>query len=327
MPGVVPPGQDAGFRPGSTRVVVLVTDSPFHQTPPYPSMAEAVDALTSVQARVLGIAVATDLATSDPRPDERAVATGTGTLAPPEGIDCDGDGARDVAPNAPAVCEARDGVGGLTNVGDPIVSLLRSVQVPGQIAVTVTGHPVKATSGALIRDVDLGKPSALPFSVTFACGKADVGKNYPVVIHGRIGSADVASAHATVRCLAVAPKPRPRIAPEQLAPVLAPAIVTALPPPPPPPPAQLPNANPNVNPNVQPNVNPAAAAERQQQVQLALAQQEAAQLDTDPEVELAMSARPRQEEQQAVGALGAMLALSTMTGLAVVRRTRTQPAR
>lgn len=327
MPGVVPPGQDAGFRPGSTRVIVLVTDSPFHQTPPYPSMAETISALTSVQARVLGIAVATDLASSDPRPDERTVAIGTGTLAPPEGIDCDGDGARDVAPNAPAVCEAQDGDGGLTNVGDPIVSLLRSVQVPGQIAVTVAGHAVRATAGALVRDVDLSKPSTLPFAVTYGCGKADVGKSFPTTITGRIGSADVVAARATVQCLAVPPKPGPNLAPAaQLAP-LAPAIVTALPPPPPPPPAQPPNAPPNVNPNVQPNINPAAAAERQHQLQLALAQQEAEQLDTQEETELAMSARPRRDEERAVGALAGMLALSSLTAVAVVRRTRPQLAR
>jgi hypothetical protein len=200
------------------------------------------------------------------------------------------------------------------------------VQVPGSISVSVTGHAVKATAGDLLRDVDLSKPSALPFSVTFGCGTADAGRSFPTAITGRIGSTDVVAARATVRCLAVAPKPVPSLAPAVLAP-LAPAIVTALPPPPPPPPAQLPNANPNLNPNVQPNINPAAAAERQQQVQLALAQQEAAELDTEEETELAMTALSRRDERHAVGALAAALAMSSLTAVAVVRRTRLQPAR
>lgn len=329
MPGFVAPGQEAGFRPGSTRVIVLVTDSPFHKAPPYPTMAQTVGALNGVQAKVLGIAVATNLDASDPRPDERAVARGTGTRAPAGGIDCDGDGSVDVVAGAPAVCEAHDGIGGLTNVGDPIVSLLDSVQVPGQIGVGVFGHAAVA-AGRLSRQADLSKPSTLPFSVTYTCSRADAGKRFSDVITGRINATDVVTAHAEVRCLAVAPKPKPMVAaPALVLAPLAPAVVTALPPPPPPPPASLPNANPNINPNVQPNLNPAAAAERQQQVQVALAQQEAEQAaeQLDGSTELAMSARPRRDEQAAAGVLGVALAMTTMASIAVVRRSRVQPAR
>jgi hypothetical protein len=135
----------------------------------------------------------------------------------------------------------------------------------------------------------------------------------------------VVSAHADVQCLAVPVRPRPAVAPQEVVAPLVPALLTALPPPPPP--AQLPNANPNVNPNVQPNINPVAVAERQHQLQVALAEQEAAQLDVEPGTGPAMSSRPRTAERDAAGALLGMVVVSSFAGVALARQRRTQLAR
>ncbi|MBL8604727.1 MAG: hypothetical protein JNK72_22565 [Myxococcales bacterium] len=88
-PATLPAG--VGFRPGSARVVVLVTDAPTHspdtyqaQVPNTHSLGEAIAALRGVNARVIGIA------SGDPaRPQLEAVATQTGASVPVVGVACE----------------------------------------------------------------------------------------------------------------------------------------------------------------------------------------------------------------------------------------------
>jgi Ca2+-binding RTX toxin-like protein len=100
-------GQQASFRAGATKIVLLWTDASFHQpgdpgTIPYPgpSFADTVAALQALDpAKVIGVSSGTGAVT-----DLSAIAQATGALAPTGGVDCDGDGIVDVPGGAPLVC-------------------------------------------------------------------------------------------------------------------------------------------------------------------------------------------------------------------------------
>ena len=122
----VSPGGAVRWREGSLRLIVLMTDQPFTvsgqtrgkntglptfpgpcvtMAPDPPPFFTTVQALTHQRIEVIGVF-------GDPNPAEmelllsdlRAIAEGTGTLAPATGVDCDGDGVIDIKPNDPIVC-------------------------------------------------------------------------------------------------------------------------------------------------------------------------------------------------------------------------------
>lgn len=130
FPGAsIPPGQQANFRDGVTKLFLLWTDAPFHQPGdpgaipyPGPSFAETVDAILALDPpRVIGIS-------SGPFgvPDLQQIAEATGAVAPPDGVDCDGDGAIDIAAGEPLVCSiAASGEG----IGEAITALVEAASV------------------------------------------------------------------------------------------------------------------------------------------------------------------------------------------------------
>ena len=102
-------GQQANFRSEAAKVIVLVTDAPFHLvygaipggTPA--TYTEAVAALHDLpRAQVLGIFSNPDY--PDYITDLENVARDTGSLAPPGGVDCGGDGETDILEGDPLVC-------------------------------------------------------------------------------------------------------------------------------------------------------------------------------------------------------------------------------
>jgi hypothetical protein len=100
----------AGFRDGAYRLVVLVTDAPWHKGAPlYPAMADTVRALRD---RKVHLAALVNLATDQPGAtfdDAATVAEATGTIARRR-LDCDGDRRTDVAVGDPLVCGWRAGL-------------------------------------------------------------------------------------------------------------------------------------------------------------------------------------------------------------------------
>ena len=290
--GTVPPGQDAGFRVDSTQVVVLVTDAPMHvEAPVYPTFAEVKDALGPV--RVLGISVG-----SDGLADLKRVARDTHGTAPVEGLDCDGDGTYEVAAGAAAVCQIGEGGFGGQQLGPAIISLLQSVAQPGRVTVTATGSAVAGVAGDLDEVLDLARPQRIGFAVDFACGREDAGKLLTADLTASASGRRVIGSVAKVRCAGLPVPPRPP-APQAPAPP-APAQVAAVlvPPAAPPAPAQAPQAQPLTNPQpgtvTNPNVMAAAVDQHQQQVELALAQQEIESLE-----ELATVGRPGPDDASA----------------------------
>lgn len=130
FPGAsIPPGQQANFRDGVTKLFLLWTDAPFHQPGdpgaipyPGPSFSETVDAILALDPpKVIGIS-------SGPFgvPDLQQIAEATGAVAPTDGVDCDGDGAIDIAEGEPLVCSiATSGEG----IGEAITALVEAASV------------------------------------------------------------------------------------------------------------------------------------------------------------------------------------------------------
>ena len=120
----IPAGQQANFRPGATKLVLLWTDAAFHLpgdagSIPYPgpSFDQTVSALMALDpARVIGVSSGTGALT-----DLQAMASATGALAPVGGVDCNNDGTIDIPAGSPLVCGTSAAGGG---IGDAIVSLV-----------------------------------------------------------------------------------------------------------------------------------------------------------------------------------------------------------
>ena len=328
MPGVVPVGQQAGFRPAATKVIVLITDAPFHQEPPYPSMAQTVADLHSRGIKVVSLAVNNDFSSTDPRPDERAVALGTATLAPVEGIDCQGTGTIDVPAGAPAVCPVDTAGGGPLSLAAPITALLRDVQDLGTVEVTVSGTGLLRTVGVTSEITNLAQPRPLTFALDLTCRPAQAGSSLALTLAGRVNGRPVVRTQAVVACLSV-----PALAVAALPLPKAPQQVLDVPPVGVPPgapvsqgqPGAQPNANPNANPNVNPNIAGATAEQQQHQAELALALAEPDSAEVPDQV-MAMVSRPRRSEHAALGVLAvALLMASVAGGLALRAGPRTAP--
>lgn len=147
FPGAsIPPGQQANFRDGATKLFLLWTDAPFHQPGdpgaipyPGPSFSETVDAILALDPpKVIGIS-------SGPFgiPDLEEIAEATGGVAPADGVDCDGDGTVDILEGEPLVCGiAPSGEG----IGEAITAL------------------VEAAAGPIEVDIDI-KPGSAPNSI------------------------------------------------------------------------------------------------------------------------------------------------------------------
>lgn len=102
----IPPGQQANFRDGATKLFLLWTDAPFHNPGdpgnipyPGPSFDETVDAILALDPpMVIGISSG-----GGGLADLEAIAAATGALAPSGGIDTDGDGIVDIPEGEPLV--------------------------------------------------------------------------------------------------------------------------------------------------------------------------------------------------------------------------------
>ena len=114
---VVPPGQQASFRPDALHTVVVIGNEPYSPTTPgEPSPDQVVSALKAKKALAIGLQIVQtpeeQIARKDDQrtPDREALMTQqlsffagqTGAVAPPGGIDCDGDGQVDIVAGQPS---------------------------------------------------------------------------------------------------------------------------------------------------------------------------------------------------------------------------------
>lgn len=332
----VPAGRGAGFRPGSLRVVVNVTDARFHSESDYPGpgLAETVAALRRTGVRQVGLSVG-----GGGRDDLEDVAVATRAFAPADGLDCDGDGDGDLEGGDPLVCNVDDpdpllpvtnpvdGVRGpaAVRMAPAIVGLLRSVRDEAAVELQVQRDRIARIVGpARVERVDAKQDRVLRFVVRYSCPRIGLSADVDVPLRAVSREAVIARASATVRC------GPPEIGRDELPPRSAASLAAALVllPPPPPPPAPVPQNQPQAqsNPQNQPQAQPqvGAAAARQNEAQVAVVD---VTDDGESSQSLAMSARPRSGDDGALAALGlaAAMVCGTATALAVRRRTAAAP--
>lgn len=121
------PGQQANFRSDAAKVIILVTDAPFHlfygaipggEPPTYEEAVVALQALP--RAQVLGIFSGTsDIV------DLQNIVRDTGSLAPAGGVDCNEDGSVDILQGEPLVCTISGTGAGLP---ETILTLVETIE-------------------------------------------------------------------------------------------------------------------------------------------------------------------------------------------------------
>lgn len=215
-PGDIPRGQDAGFRPGSLRVIVAATDASFHTRGngyPGPSWDDTLAALLRRGILLVGIAPPPRLrppVSHDSRADLQRAARGTGALAPAGGLDCDGDGRVEVGPGGPLVCAFEEdpqivvlGRAPRLRIGSAVLGLLRDLRDEASVRLVPEGRNsiIRSVSGG--RAVDLVRGAEVEFSVVYSCPKG-LSSEGRARVAARVRDATVGAAEVLVRCPAAA---------------------------------------------------------------------------------------------------------------------------
>lgn len=208
----VQPGQQASFREKALKIVLNATDEEFIDQSAYqnddfpPDIPTADEVIAALNARgaagggidQIGIALGTAALSN-----LRTIAAGTGAVAPAEGVDCNGDGAVDLAPGDPLVCTFQQGsVEGGSNLAPAIVSLVEAVRqrVPVTLDVKAKDGIVASVTPDSYEGVVLQSDSALKFDVTYECPLEMAGKKSEVELVANKGADVLARASATVVC-------------------------------------------------------------------------------------------------------------------------------
>jgi hypothetical protein len=302
------PGDSAGYRPAALKLAVLATDERFHHERSYltPTWARTVSALRSHGVHPIGLAVQT----VDDRGAkhgfhsykvEQQLAIDTGSLAPPGGVDCNGDLVPDVTPGAPFVCKVPVTVTQGVKIGN--VTVRESKVLPVKLASAITQAAVALPdlrtvalqfAGAPARIASVVAPSPLPqvnvkndnsvgFTVRYDCPRTHHAKLYHLHVNAAAGPRVVASAPMRVSCGAIPlVHHHPALPPAAVAAPVAAAAAA-----PPAPGQPVPNANPNPNPAL--NANVGFASQEEEQRQLAFAGADSLGSEEDASVEFQMS--------------------------------------
>jgi hypothetical protein len=319
----VPPGQDASWRPTPTirRLIVHATDEAFAMPAGTrtkngkPDIDHAVALLNEYHVKQLGLS----LGTVEAADDLAKVARGTKTLAPPGGANCGDDDA--VLPaGAPLVC------GTVEDFSAVVGQLVRSFTDRQDIQLSARGsfgQIIRSLDASHMRAVDVTRPNDLPFKVAVTCVGLSPGTYHEDLVASLRG-VRIATSKLTVNCLG------PLAAARLLPPVPPPPPAAPVPPAPiavvPAPPAAQPQAAPQAQPQAQINPVTAAALQRQEQLQLALALQTGVEAPMDDdEIQLAMVGRRHQDEGAALILLASAMLASSALGLARLR-SRPEPS-
>lgn len=278
---LVPPDQNANFRGDATRIIIHTTDEAISEGPPNPTYEEVQDALLSVQAKQVGIAIEDGFTSTGsplegkPPPSEglTRIARDSEALAPEEGVDCNGDGDVDIAAGEPVVCKISPlRVRYAAAMAPAIINMLESqIDVPKVCwDMPVDSEVVEdgPEDGECVGDI--GDPTQMGFELTLSCPELHSRKRFTfdvgVTVDGKIKEESPVSVLCKVPST---PDPKDPI-PE---PFLALPIVPFIPPPP-----AVPEIPPVPNPNPNPQPNPQSQAQAQAQGAMAHQEQQQPQL-------------------------------------------------
>lgn len=321
----VPPGEGASFRPGALKVFVNITDAAFDDSVAHPSPPSSVVAETLRNKAILqiGLAVYGPDGLTAARNSLTAMADATDTLAPASGVDCDGDGFKDIKGGAPLVCNIDEEESeGVLSLAPAIISTLKAITDKASIELVATEGQgfIKDVKPGIYPEVNVKDPVALGFDVIYSCPEKGLPRG-SVELVATVRNTGVAEATAKIVC-----KDDPKILDKLLdeppapVPVVPPAIepvaAAAVAPVPPPPPAPVSNVQPQPNPHMQ----GAAAQQEQQEKQLAFAANTEEELETDFELEFSAYRDRSAEGTAALGLMAAAMGASTAAGLVLRKR-------
>lgn len=329
----VPPGQQMNFRAKALRVVILGTDEPFGTpssggqgdgepgglgatAPEIPSFEEVQQALNTIDAHQIGISVGPSA-----RADLQRMAEGTGALAPRSGVDCDGDGSIDIAPDAALVCPmTRATLSEAGSLAPAIVNLVEAVRTRSAVSLEARDEAgvIARIDPAVHPGVVLQTTNRLTFDVTYSCPPLEAGSRARVELDAVSASEVLDEAQVTVICTE-----RPDFA----RPIPAALIPAALAVPAAPPPPGIPELASQVNSQAQFHAQAAVANQEQQQPQVAMVHsfhaEEEARLAESHEM---AAFRPRPKPAEPAYAVGAT-ALLMGAAFLVVSRAQLRTAR
>lgn len=320
-PPFVPPDQDAGFRPDALKVVVHITDAGFeksqaHPSPPFDVVARELEARGVYQ---VGLGVWGPWGNKAAMADLEAMAKATDTRAPPGGVDCSGNGSRDIAAGEPLVCEVVDRRGDRAQLAPAIIATLRAISDVAPVDVVATsGKGLVAGIAPGYPAVDLKQEQVLPFTVTYACPEGDpISRTVRLV--GTVRSMGVAGTSTEVVCRPTPKRRAGRVVPPAGVPPPAQqtSVASVLVPPAPAPVAGQIQSQPN------PHAQGALAQQQERQPEVAAAP--ANEKEPEEEHGFAMTAYERRGRVPATGTVllyGAAL-VTTLAAAAVKLRTRT----
>jgi hypothetical protein len=172
----IPPGQQANFRNGATKLFILWTDAPFHlpgdsgNIPyPGPSFSETVAAIRALDPpKVIGISSG-----GGGLADLQAIARATDALAPPGGVDCDNNGATDIPEGEPLVCTIAASGEGISAAIRAIVGAATAPPDVTAATITVPGNQPWTDTGT---DLNQGDQVTITASGTIKIEPSDPGK-------------------------------------------------------------------------------------------------------------------------------------------------------
>ena len=320
----VPAGEGASFRPDALKVFVNITDAGFDDSVGHPSPPSSVVAETLRNKAILqiGLAVYGPFGLTEARKSLTEMADATNTLAPSSGVDCNGDGFKDIEGGAPLVCDiAEEESEGVLSLAPAIISTLRAItdEAPIELVPTKGQGFIKDVKPGIYPEVNVKDPVAVGFDVTYSCPKQGLPRG-GVELVATVRDTGVAGATAKIICKndpkildKVLDEPPP---PAVLPPGIEPVAAVAVAPVPPPPPAPVSNVQPQPNPHMQ----GAAAQQEQQEKQLAFAANTEEDLETNLELEFSMYRDRSSEGTAALGLMAAALGASTAAGLVLRRR-------
>jgi len=333
-PAGVPQGSDAGFRPGALKVMINISDAPFHNSPAHPSppFGTVAAALAERGIKQVGLAVYGPNGVAGAMTSLTAMAAETDAVAPPGGVDCTGDGRPDLGSGEPLVCRIDDEASrGVLNLAPAIIATLKSLRrdIPVRLDVQ-RGTSVVESIDASARRVNVLAPDLVRFEVSFTCPLSLTRSREVVEVGGVLGEETIATARAQIECLPLRPgAPRAAGDPPPVPPLpgvapVAPAAAIVLVPPAPPAPLveHLPTGQSN------PAAQTGLASQEEEQLQVAVAQQ---RLRHEANEELAFSSLPARRPDPVpapafVGAAGAILLAAAWAALGRAE-SRVAPAR
>lgn len=178
-------GQQAGFRTGTRKVVVVVTNAPFADDSAQPSRDEAVATLRAAGAEVFGLALnATALG------DLTAVATGTRSVAATT-VDC--GGGRRIAAGRPTACAVSP------DAIDTAVAGMLYVRRSSRVTATVSGSGVRRLAPRAWT-INPNHHAQMRLRLEVGCAANDAGRTHDIRLTASQGGERVAQASVTLHC-------------------------------------------------------------------------------------------------------------------------------